>query len=359
MTPYVVLLIVLCVEGIVMQTSTAFKNPKKTYLVLAGLEMILFVGLRAPTVGSDTSVYVEVVEMYRGIPFGEIFNLQENPFGFETGYLIFGKICSFLNMNATAFLFTVAAAIYIPFLRFAYKHTSDPTLSVLAYFAFSQFYYSLGIFRQMLALSVCLLAVSSILERKPLKFCVLIAIATLFHNTAICWLPIYWLTNLDVKKYRLWVLPAAIICIPAGVIAVNILMALFPQYEGYLGTIRATGGGSYLSLLLLAAVFIGSFWISGKPVVSRKNRMEIAGLALGVILQAVAYSFGLLGRAICYYTVFITTLLPDIIDNMFDQKSRRILKLLVGAVLIFIIIETQFRDNENICPFIFFWEAEG
>lgn len=345
----------ICIEGLFVQNFKFIKNKKKVYLFIVAVELILFTGLRATDIGSDTEAYVHAIEMNRGISFNKIWNITDNPYGFEVGYLIFGKLCSYFNMNATTFLFFVSILIYIPFFKFVYEYSKDPVISILAYFTFSHFYYSLGIFRQMIALSICLMSLKYLRSRNLIKYCLIIALASSFHITAICWLPLYWLSICDMKKYKRKIIPIGLACIPLGKIIANVLLILIPRYEHYAGTERAIGGGSYLMLFLLFLLFLGCHWITKKSI-SREIEISFAALSLAIILQSVAYSFGLIGRAICYYTIFVTILLPEIVIRIFTPRSRKVAKILIGITLIILTIVTQFIGNKYICPFAFFWE---
>ena len=45
---------------------------KKKYCFLICLEMILFAGFRATYIGADTSVYLDALDYYKSLPWGDI-----------------------------------------------------------------------------------------------------------------------------------------------------------------------------------------------------------------------------------------------------------------------------------------------
>ena len=108
-------------------------------------------------------------------------------------------------------------------------------------------------------------------------------------------------------------------------------------------------------LLLIVSYIAIQKKISDKEL-SRMDEVTIAAISLAIIMQATAYSFGLLGRAICYYSVFEAVLIPEIIQNWFKDESKMIVKMVTVIILIALTIFTQFYQNEYICPFTFVWE---
>lgn len=354
--PYLILIFVICFEALVILHSDVFKDRKKTFLVVVAIEIIVFTGLRSSNIGSDTAAYVRFVDLYKGISFSQIWDISNNPYEFEIGYLILCKICSFLGITGTKFLFLIAIIIYVPFFVFVYRESNSPLISILAYFTFGLFYYSLGIFRQMIAISICLSAIPALKENKFVKYICIIGAAMLFHTTAICWIPLYWLSNIDINRYKRKIIPLGAICLLAGNIVVKVILLIVPRYSHYVGTIRAEGGGSYLMLLLLGATYLAIENKVTSEDTSRIDQITIAAIALSVILQATAYSFGLLGRAICYYSLFEALMIPRLIDCWISENSKQLAKLLVVIALVVLTVLTQLNGNQYICPFTFFWQ---
>lgn len=113
-------------------------------------------------------------------------------------------MCFFSLVNAK-FLFLIACLIYIPVFKFIYDYSENPFMSTMIYLAFGFFGYSLGIFRQMIAISICLMGFKYVLERKLYYYIIFILLAMTFHTTAIIMLPMYWLNkiNLENKFYQI------------------------------------------------------------------------------------------------------------------------------------------------------------
>ena len=139
----------------------------KQYCALICIEMIFFTGFRALDVGVDNGTYLAALEYYKGLTFKEIFTAKlVYPFDFEFGYFFLVKLCAFLNFNDTAFLLLISIIIYVPLFSFIYKNSHNPLISIIVYFTFGFFGYSIGLFRQMIAMSICLLAVSYLKEKR-------------------------------------------------------------------------------------------------------------------------------------------------------------------------------------------------
>ncbi len=355
MIPYLVYLTFVIILGLICP-----KNQKgeRFFWVTTCAVLIIFTGLRGYRVGSDTYTYILSMQKYSGQSFSQVFFHGGNFYGFEPGYQLFTKLCGFLNFDPSLFLIAVACMIYIPFWNLMKKYSIDPVQSVLIYFAFGMFYFSLGIFRQMIALSICLLSVPFILKRETLKFSLMIVLAMLFHYTAICWVLVYIIFALDLKDiFNRLVVPISICFLLFGPLFVKMILNFFPRYQSYIGTDRAAMGGSYLMLILLAGIYVFCrIFFCRRDDLSEVEKLCCVGLDLSVILQSLSYSFGLMGRAVVFYTVFLTLTMPFMVKRCFQPSSRRIATVIFSSVWIYMIIFEQFLGNKYICPFVFFWE---
>lgn len=327
----------------------------KKFFILVCVELIFLAGLRASTVGADTSVYLRALDYYRSLDkFSVLGAPLVYPFDFEIGYFLFTKIAAFLGLSNTVFLFLVAIAIYIPLFAYLYRKSKMPYLSILIYFAFF-FAYSLGVFRQMIALSIVLISWRYVEARKPIKFLLCILAAVLFHTTALIVLPLYWLKKINIKYLYYLFFPAELICLLFGRPLVIAIMKIFPKYAGYLnGQYGVASQGSRM-LILMTAIVVATI-----PIVMKKEQKIldptlVGAVMIGTLLQAMAYSFSLLGRVVVYYAIYLIILIPDLIIAWFGKKTRKLVACAVGLFFI-VYFYLTLRGDTNIVPYRFFWQ---
>ena len=334
------------------------KKRKAIFVFLCFVELFLLTGLRGYDVGSDTRTYLDRFLEKKGITFFGIFELE--PKGFEYGYQIFQNFCAFTGMNETGYLFAVAAVIYIPFFVFVYKYSEHTEISILVYFAFYMFYYSLGIFRQMIALSLCLTTVPLILKRKPVSFVVVTCIAGSFHMTAFVWMVTYFLYAFINRRQIKWAILIAAVALPIGEILMKPIFELIERYHFYFDNIenyRTSPDDSFFMFFVFCSILI-AMQVSGyfEKKKTPCERLSLMCLCLCVIEVSLARFFALTARAVTYFSVYLTITLPSWLEKCFDDKWRYYFRVTLTLALLIITITMSFYGNKHICPFVFFWQ---
>jgi hypothetical protein len=161
-------------------------NPKKNYLKLILLfftiVLILFIGLRYKT-GRDWGNYIR---MFESIP-------KSRETSFEPGYLWLNKIIYYTLGNYFAVQFIASCVIFYAYYFFIKKYAKFPIFSLCLLFMVFFFDILMSQVRQSIAMAIILMGTESIFERKFVKYACYILAASLFHISAICAIPIYFL----------------------------------------------------------------------------------------------------------------------------------------------------------------------
>ena len=356
MSIYLFYLALILIEAIALNINNSVMN-KKIFIILSCSELILFVGLRAYDIGADTFGYLQIYEEIKSYDLNFLLFDPESPYDFEIGYMLLMKICSMLSLNKTGFLFVIAVIIYLPFFKLINNNSCYPAQSILIYFAFSMFAYSLGIFRQMIALSICLMLIPYIIERKPVKFFIGLVLAMSFHMTSFCWILLYIGYKIDLKKIKNLIIPASILCVFIGKYFVQLMLVIFPKYERYLGRVFGESGGSYIMLLILICITaITNLFFLNRKEFNSFDKLAVLGLYMAVILQSISYSFALIGRAIVYFSIFLCFLIPKIQKTIIKDNEQLLTRTVTTFMWLFLIIFHEFLNNNYICPFKFVWQ---
>lgn len=331
---------------------------KRNFIILVCIELICLAGIRGISVGADTTVYINALEYYRGLDDNMILGAKlVYPFDFENGYFLLTKICAFFSMSNTEFLFIIGIIIYIPVCIFILKYSEEPLISVLVYFAFGYFGYSLGIFRQMISISIVLLGVKYIWECKVFKYIIVIAIAMLFHTTAIIMLPFYWVAKIKINNRIKWIFILEVFLLINARTVVMASMQFFPKYRGYIDGIYDTQGGSYTMLILLNVILIFAYYKLNVHM-NKENRLlniSVNALVMAIFLQILGYSMGIFGRIVPYYSIYLVILIP-IVVNQYFKRNRLFMHFftIFGLVSIFYVLTS---GNTYLCPFVFIWNS--
>lgn len=360
MSAYIVFLLIIVIEWILLFPNaklTFGKNisykQKKIFLAIVCIEMICFVGLRTTNLGADTTTYLNALEYYSSLPHEEILKAKLVwPYDFEVGYFLLTKFCAWLSLSKTSFLFLIAILIYVPVCWFILQYSENPLLSVLTYFAFGCFEYSVGIFRQMIALSIVLIGTKYIRDRKIVKYLLTIGLAMTFHTTAIAMLPLYWMYQARLEKRIKWIFAAEVICFISARTLVLLAIRVFPKYLGYVSGRYDVQGGSYSMLVLLNLVFIAGCIIEKRDE-NQDNvilRTSINATVIALFLQILGYSMGIVGRIVPYYSIYLMILVPFLMNRYF--KKNIIFVYFIGTMGL-IILFYFLTKNSYINPYSF------
>lgn len=332
-------------HGIINFNITTNCRQRKIFCILVCIELICFAGVRAIDLGADTVMYVRGLNYYSAMPQKDILTAKlVYPFSFEAGYFFLTKVCAWLSMNETMFLTVIAMSIYIPVVCFIYKYSEKPLISILAYFSFGCFAYSLGIFRQMIALSIILSGIKYIENRKLVKYIIIVAIAMLFHRTAIIMLPLYWIAQINIKNKLKWIFLSEIFVFAIAREIIVVATKILPVYAGYINSIYDVQGGSYMMLILLNIILLFAYFMVQRQENQGNTALKIAvnATVCAIFLQILGYSMEIFGRLVPYYSIFLLILLPCLLDGYFVKN-----KLLVRIVCILGLIIMFYWLNKN------------
>ena len=360
MTIYIIYLVLIGIQSLFFYRNGKLRKENfniKDFLILCCMELIFIAGLRGYNIGADTEVYLRAIDYYGKMSVSELLRADiVYPFDFEIGYFLLTKLCCLIGFGKTTFLFVVAIITYIPVFKLIKQHSSNAYLSILCYFAFGFFTYSLGLFRQMIAVSIVICGLNSVVERKLVKYLVIIGIAMTFHTTALVGILLYILYGVKWQRIISWVIPVEFGLLFFGRYIVLLLTRIFPQYAGYVGGKYDVQGGSYLMLFFLNLVFIASILFRHREENKSENIMMCA-LILAICLQCLGYSMGIFGRLVSYYSIYIIIAIPNFIYNAgetLEKGGRGVMTLLTILCLLTLTI-LSFSGDNYVVPYYTFW----
>lgn len=190
---YIITLLIIFIIGI-LDLRLKLTNFQRNFCIgFLYVIIVIQIGLRWET-GTDWKSYLENFETSDDYSIVLINSLT----GFEIGYGSFVFLLKKL-FNSYSFFLLIHAIIFYAFIfRTAKKYSPYLFISILFFYATS-----LGVVgsnRQLLAVAICLLSFPFVIDRKPIKFFIVIIIATLFHTTALLF-GIYYFLNKNFKWY--------------------------------------------------------------------------------------------------------------------------------------------------------------
>lgn len=320
------------------------------------LATLLLQGFRSIYIGGvDTSlVYARGFERAMITPF----NKMSGVFGKDILFYYLTKCFTYICTDFHVYIFVISAFVLGSFSIFIYRHSDRPVFSYIIYYALG--YYAIGfqMLRHVMALSILLLAYDFILERKPLKFIVIVLLAACFHSSALIFLIAYPLSKMKIgfKQWIAIIVAVASVFIARGKIAgiINVLLSGMDRYSRY------SENAAQLSLMgafILICVYIVSF-IFAYPAYKEDDELKML-LNLSVISIAFMTLVTVVGefhRISMFFGIYNTVLLPKAWKRYQARDDRLKAVYLLGINAVFIAYFLLYGlGNYSMSVYRFFW----
>ena len=348
------------------------KTNRIIYVLLCAI-IIVLVGFRGLSVGSDSTEYNRIFLDVSNESFGEI---MKDTSRFEKGFLIYLKMLSFVTTDYH-FLFIVTAIVsMLPIFIVVYKYSKNYYFS-LAIFVLLRFMFAqMNVIRQTLAIGILFIAFYFLIKKKRIPCLISIIIASTFHITAIVFVLLLLVSvikiRIDRKNVRSWIV-ISILAYFLGDIIINALFMAFPQFYHYNTSeyFESNNLANFVSVLICFSFIALVLFYNAYPhinVTKSKNANSCVTIAseyvlnktliftmlFSLIIFCLACKASLLDRVASYFYIFSIIYVPNIIEK-YAKKDKCILYLLIVTVLIsYFVITIVFRPEWNyVVPYVF------
>lgn len=349
---------------------TKYKN---LICILVVVVLSLLIGLRAPHVGNDTITYHAM--------FTEL-NVYDNFFiveSFEYGYVILMRFIGLFTEDSQIAIIVVAFLTVTPVIVTIFKRSEMPWLSVVLFFLLGIMGSQMNILRQALAMSIIFAGSKFLLDRKIIKYIILVLFAMLFHKTAIFALLIIPFLYIPVKNSVIaLLLMFAIIITAVFPYLLGILGKLFPQYAVYLNSDYFNGSGWLASTFSIAILIMTLFlFLNYTRVPLNRGYTFTFNLYSNALQKPKTYAFewafvillaggiiaiaaNIMDRITSYYMMFMLLFYPKIAKSIEYKPARNMFLFLLIVLYLtkFIVIQLLRPEWNYILPYRFFWQVD-
>ena len=311
---------------------TSSKREQQKYFLWSMIFLAIFVGVSDMLGGYDRYIYcnlfdeiANIIDGKKNMSMSSLFAMYKT----EIGYCLWNVLVAQITSNRYIYIFLTTILMYFLFYRVLNRYTEYPMIALVIFMALT-FFFSFTYLRQMLATAFAWQALRFI-EKKNLKmFLLWVGIAISFHNSAVIFLPVYFI---PVKKISLgWITIAFLICMLIGIS--DIASFLFDLYASY-DVERVVHSGydieqgfrwEYLAEALLFFFFISKYYYGIDSKVT-----SILGLYMSVIFCCILLIFirsenG--GRLAWFYMIGLYSLFSSIYSN----KSLRLNPMIIFVI---------------------------
>lgn len=273
-------------------------------------------------------------------------------------FYYFMYFCKKIWNNYNFFLTVVAIPYLFSFFRLLKKYSSDILMSCLMFLALSYWGYEFTVLRHCMAVALTIRSYDYIQKKEFLKFIVCIAIATLFHATAIIFLPAYFLdkTNFKLKYFgMIGVLGLILFMFKNKIMSLIFLLISGTRFSYFKENVTELSPTLFFINFLILLLSYFSFQVNKKKynaIEKKEINLLLNVVCVGTIISMLSMVFGEANRLSMFYSIFNVLLLPNTLSK-YTQKNRIIIKSMLNVI--FIIYFLLFSlSNMNMVPYIFF-----
>lgn len=300
---------------------------RKLFITIAFFQLFIIHAFLDPDVMQDLPGYFETYQTFGENSLQESIIVGYVGVKMEPGWIILCKILYYFSHNPRILLILTSILMVGSYCRTISQYSSLPLLSIIIYLC-TTFDQSLFVLRQHSAIAISLLSIPFIINRDLFRFILLMIIAISIHSTAIIFAPMYFIYQINLKKFWLYFTAIAVVGVIAGS---TVFPWLFSHtwYNGY----EDRGGSNYtvffitLCSLLLYLVSV-NFRISHLKGIDKYFFLLIS---MAVLLCLCGVGFSPTNRLVKYFSVASIIIIPRAISH-FKGNFTKVL------IIVFVVI---------------------
>ncbi len=296
------------------------------------LGLALFVGLADMLGGYDRYIYGELFDSMADVTKSGGNPFMSNSFLFyksDFGYGTYCAMISYLTANRYIFIFITTLFIYSLLFVSIKDYVNDYSFAVIIFMGIF-FFFTFTYLRQVMGVVTAWLSVKYIIKRKLIPFLAIVFVAYSFHNSAIIFLPLYFI---PIRKFSTTTIVVVMVaCLIIGLSSIP--SSLFEIY-GEVAEDRVSSE-SYTRVsefryeyLLEAIVFSGLILLGYSYIPNKKGNIVLLNIALlfcATLLIFIRSENG--GRLAWYFMIGVITTL-----TLLATRKRKVSYYGVGLII--------------------------
>lgn len=238
-------------------------------------------------------------------------------YDWETGFVLVTKLLTLILPNYIWYIGVLSVVAILPAAIFICKNSEMPWLSTILYVNMFIFFMEMNFLRQMIALSLVMLAWHFMKKNKFIPFAVVILIASVFHQTVLILLPVYLLIKMQPNFKELIIYGYFILWFYMSSEGFIDIVTNF-YHEEYSNSIFVTEGLSLVYAILPLVVTVITFILIklGTINVTAENKYIINLSLICTILMVTMAKHSIIERLSYYFSIFFILLVPVVYRSL-------------------------------------------
>lgn len=229
---YIFLLAFYFLSGFCELNQKCEKKKSYSYTLVMMLPLYILTAFRDLTIGADTYSYYRT---YNLISQSSDLKSALISSRMEKGYIIVNYLLSKIGCTYLGFQVIISLIIYTSLFFFINKYSVNIGFSLFAFLSLRMAFGPMNTIRMWFAIAIILLSNKYVINRQPLKFAILVLLASLFHTSALIYFVMYIVYDKVIEKKKAMVI--LIMSLGIGIIGrpfFAMLTNLIGKYSGYL-----------------------------------------------------------------------------------------------------------------------------
>lgn len=322
---------------------------KKYYFIVCAIIMALMIGLRYRGVGStDTAFYFRNWEMMSTVALRDLPSVLQS-IDLEYGYQVTVWLLSHIFADGQWLLMFTGAFFSISVCMFTYRNSKDPVISFVVFNCLGLFNFMVQGMRQAIAMAICLFAYEQCKKKHFFRFVLLVAVATLFHASAVIFLLTYFLGRFKLNTIEIGIFSVftfiGIVLLPYAFDIINVMIN-----DNYDMNSASESGGVVAILIYVVVISVGLIY-------KDKHDEHYALFVYSTIVAALAmllrnYVSGIAERVSYYFAFGEMIVLANSTSAIKDQKTKVLIKIF--AILLCFGVAVHKASYSGLIPYRFF-----
>lgn len=228
-----------------------------------------------------------------------------------------------------------------------YKYSCNFFMSAFLFIASTTFTWMMNGIRQFTAVCLILYFFDYIINKKTIKFFIIVFLAYSLHQSAIFWIPVFFIVHFKPWSKKIWICVLLTLLVVFGIDQFTDWLdtasegteyaGMGSQLVNYSGDGQAVDDGvNPISVIITAVPPAIALWrrkyVEAKATPFINICLNLSVVAVGVNLVGMVTSGILVGRIPIYFTLTNFILLPWLLNNVFEGKVKHLLKFLCYAL---------------------------
>lgn len=318
----------------------------KTFLwIFVCVAVVLFIGFRSKYTGADTRGYVRGFIASQNTSWRSVVNTTYK----DPGYIYFVKIISTITSSEVLYLVITSFLSFIGVFDVIKRNTEKPVLALFFFITLGNFLFATTGIRQAIAMSMCMLSVRFIQERKLIPFVIFVWLGAQLHHSAYLFLVTYILA---VRKVSPTSMLTNIIITVVAYFSYETLLNVANDVLNYNYGIEELDNGFIFYIIILLILVFG-FVMRDRWVTDNKNQTVIMNLG---IMCGIIWTFRLIGRTAERPSMYFLGVIPIVLVNAVESLEKEDTKRIIMIIAIILTLIFFFKRTVNY-HYGWFWEV--